>query len=85
MKNLIENATIIYKNGNKKIFEAISISKKGVYTGFIKNSDENKHVFVNNSFIPLDQIENIFVCNKKGKLDLLNIKNNNIGGKKNKI
>jgi len=36
MQNIIENATIIYKNGLKKICEAISITEKGVYTGCIK-------------------------------------------------
>ena len=86
MKDLIENATIIYKNGTKKIFEVISITEKGVYTGFIKDSNDNKEVFVNNSFIPLDQIKNIIICDEKGELNILDfIKNKNIGGKKNKL
>ena len=83
MKDLIENATIIYKNGTKKIFEVISITEKGVYTGFIKNINENKDVFVNNSFIPLDQIKNIIICGEKGELNILDfIKNKNVGGMK---
>ena len=72
MNDLIENATIIYKNGLKKICDAISITEKGVYTGFIKSSNENKEKFVNNSFIPLDQIKKIMIFNENGKLKNLN-------------
>ena len=72
MNDLIENATIVYKNGLKKICEAISITEKGVYTGFIKSSNENKEKFVNNSFIPLDQIKKIMIFNENGKLKNLN-------------
>ena len=72
MNDLIENATIVYKNGFKKICEAISITEKGVYTGFIKSSNENKEEFVNNSFIPLDQIKKIMIFNENGKLKNLN-------------
>ena len=66
MNDLIENATIIYKNGLKKTCEAISITEKGVYTGFIKSS--NNKEFVNNSFIPMDQIKKILVFAENGKL-----------------
>ena len=68
MNDLIENATIIYKNGLKKICDAISITEKGVYTGFIKSSNENKEEFVNNSFIPMDQIKKIMVFTENGNL-----------------
>ena len=45
MKDVIENATIIYKNGLKKIVDALSISEKGVFTGYIKSkSDVDKFV-----------------------------------------
>ena len=72
MNDLIENATIVYKNGFKKICEVISITEKGVYTGFIKSSNANKEEFVNNSFIPLDQIKKIMIFNENGKLKNLN-------------
>ncbi len=68
MNDLIENATIIYKSGLKKICEAISITEKGVYTGFIRSSNENKEEFVNNSFIPMDRIKKIMVFTENGKL-----------------
>ena len=66
MNDLIENATIIYKNGQKKFCDAISITEKGVYSGFIKSS--NNKEFVNNSFIPIDQIKKILVFTENGKL-----------------
>ena len=59
MNQVIENATIIYKNGLKKIYDAISITDKGVYTGEIKNKDKNNMEFVNHSYIPIDQIKKI--------------------------
>ena len=67
MDNLIENATIVYKNGFRKICEVISITDKGVYTGFMKSLGL-KDVFVNNSFIPVDQIRKIIVFNNNGKI-----------------
>lgn len=67
MKDIIENATIEYKNGLKKIFEAVNITEKGVYVGAIRSNNEDEK-FVYNSFIPSDQIRNIFVCDEKGKI-----------------
>jgi hypothetical protein len=66
MKNIIENATIIYKNGLKKIFDAISISDKGVFTGYIKSNSEIEK-FVCYSYIPKDQIEKIMVLNENNQ------------------
>jgi hypothetical protein len=71
MSDLIENATIVYKNGFRRICEVISISEKGVYTGFIKSS-RNKDVFVNNSFIPTDQIRKIIILKRDGKIKNIN-------------
>jgi len=67
MKNIIENATIIQKNGLKKIYDAIQITKKGVYTGFIITKNEDGQVFEDNGFIPHDQIQKITVFNEHGK------------------
>ena len=71
MKNIIENATIVYKSGFRKICEVISITEKGVYAGFIKSS-EKKEVFVNNSFIPIDQIKKIIIFKENGKFKNIN-------------
>ena len=72
MQNIIENATIVYKNGLKKICEAISITERGVYAGYIK--PKNDEEFVNHSFIPKDQIQKIMVFSENGKLKDIEIK-----------
>ena len=71
MNDLIKNATIIYKNGFRRICDVISINEKGVYIGFIKSS-EGKDVFVNNSFIPVDQIKKIIVFKRNGRFRNIN-------------
>ena len=68
MEKIIENATIIHKNGLRKIFNAISIQNKGIYIGFIKNNN-GRPVFVNHSFIPNDRIKKIVFLNNKGNLE----------------
>jgi hypothetical protein len=71
MNDLIKNATIFYKNGFRRICDVISITDKGVYIGFIKSS-EKKDVFVNNSFIPVDQIQKIIVFKSNGRFRNIN-------------
>ena len=71
MQDLVENATIIYKNGLKKIFDAISVTEKGVYTGEIKSLNENREGFIHHSYIPKNQIQKIMVVNEKGKIQRL--------------
>ena len=61
MKDILENVTIIYKNGLREIFNAISIVNRGVYTGQIKKINNNDIEFVNHSFIPKDQIDRILI------------------------
>jgi hypothetical protein len=68
MKNIIENATILHKNGLKQIYDAIYITKKGIYTGCIITKNEDREVFEDHGFIPRDQIEKITVCNEQGKV-----------------
>jgi hypothetical protein len=70
MNYLIKNATIFYKNGFRKICDVISINEKGVYSGFMKTSDD-KDEFVNNSFTPINQIRKIIVINN-GKFKKIN-------------
>ena len=67
MKPIIENATILYKSGGKQMFDAISITKKGIYTGRIIIRDEQEDVFEDHGFIPRDQIDRIMVCNEHKK------------------
>jgi hypothetical protein len=67
MKEIIENATILQKNGVKQIYDAIHITKKGIYTGRAITTAEEGEVFEDHGFIPRDQIEKITVCTKQGK------------------
>ena len=68
MKDIIENAMIIQKSGEKQIYDAIHITKKGVYTGCIIIKREEREEFEDQGFIPRDQIQKITVCSKHGKL-----------------
>ena len=68
MKKIIENATILYKNGLKQIYDAIYITKKGIYTGHIITKKEDGEEFEDYGFIPTDQIERITICNEYGKI-----------------
>lgn len=68
MRNIIENATIIYKNGFKKIVEALSITKNGIFIGKIIQNRKTKDEFINYSFIPRNQINKINFLNEKGEL-----------------
>jgi len=65
MKKLIENATIIYKNGIKELCDAISITEKGVYTGHVNSIAVSEKGFINHSFIPKDQIRKIIIFNEE--------------------
>ena len=67
LKDIIENATITQKNGEKQIYDAIQITKKGIYTGRIILITEEREEFEDYGFIPRDQIQKITVCNKHGK------------------
>ncbi len=67
MKNIIENATIFYKNGMKHIYDAIDITKIGVYTGHIITKHGQENVFEEHGFIPFDQIEKIIIFDEQGK------------------
>ena len=68
MKNIVENATILQKNGVKQIYDAIHITKKGIYTGRVITTSKKREVFEDHGFIPCDQIEKITVYNDHGKL-----------------
>ena len=68
MENVLENATIIQKSGDKLHFDAIVITEKGIYTGWIK-SVNNTQKFEDYHFIPRDQIDKILICNTQGKLE----------------
>lgn len=68
MKHIIENATIFYRGGEKKICDAIRITKKGIYTGCLITKRKQKEIFEDHGFIPRTQIKKIIVFNQHGKI-----------------
>ena len=67
MKNVHQNATIFQKNGLKQLFDAIVITKKGIYTGVMNINNEGTEKFEEYGFIPKSQIEKIMIFNKDGR------------------
>jgi hypothetical protein len=66
MEKIIENAKIIYKNGKKEFYNAITVEENGIYTGNVK--------FINQSYIPKNQIQKIIFLNKNGKSKNIDLK-----------
>jgi len=75
MQNIIENATITYKNGIKELCDAISITEKGVYTGQVNSIAVNEKGFIVHSFVPKDQIRKIIIFNENGESKDIDFKN----------
>jgi len=73
-KNIIENVTLNYKNGEKQLANAIRITDKGIYLCHLLSSNGKVNHFEDHSFIPLDQIEQISFCNDKGKTQDVDLK-----------
>jgi hypothetical protein len=76
MDKIIENATIIYRNGQKEIFDAITLKVNGIYTGHIKLLNEGKKQFINHSYIPKDQVKKISFLTDNGKIKDIDLKEN---------
>jgi len=66
MKKILQKVTIVQKNGDKQIFDAIFITELGIYTGVIKINNNGEENFQEHSFIPLDQIEKITIQDNQG-------------------
>jgi hypothetical protein len=66
MDNIFENTTIIYKNGIKKRYNAISLTNQGIYIGEIQLKEGKNEFFANHTFIPYDQIEKIKFYDENG-------------------
>ena len=65
-KNILENAIVTYVNGEKEIFDAIMITDKGVYTGFIRLNKDHCEEFIDDGLISKENIQKIIVLDKKG-------------------
>ena len=82
MKKIIENGTILFKNGLKKNYNVISLTKTGVYTGYKDLSKTNKEKYIDQGFIPKDQIQKILVLDKHSRLKEIDFEKIFEGGKK---
>jgi hypothetical protein len=81
---VIENVAIIFKDGDKKFFDAVQITNRGVSTGFIKNVHKLKINIIDNLNVKIKEkkrnsydtefIENGFIPKK----NIANLKNGNI-------
>lgn len=68
MEKFIENAIVIQKSGEKQIYDAIQITKKGIVTGRIIKKNDTREVFEDQGFIPNSQIQKIMICTIEGKV-----------------
>lgn len=67
IESIIKNVTIIQKNGEKQLHDAILVTDKGIYTGSINRHKQGAQIFEEYGFIPRSQIERITAYNKQGK------------------
>jgi hypothetical protein len=68
MGDTFDNVTIIFKNGEKKFCDVVTIIDKGVYIGELKSIVEDKLNIINHGYIPKDQIHKIIISNEGGKV-----------------
>ena len=68
MDKILKNATIIYTDGSKENYEAISINSKGIYTGNIESySEKNSELKIfDHRFIPFNNVKKIIYINDEG-------------------
>ncbi|MFE3845529.1 hypothetical protein ACFL1L_01540 [Thermoplasmatota archaeon] len=77
MEKILENVTIYFKNGERECYCAISFRKKGICTGFITNDTDNNLKFIEQGYIPLDQIDKITYSTEDDELKIFNLLENN--------
>ena len=73
MNKIVENVTIYFKNGGRECYNAISFRKKGVCTGHIINDPDSNFKFIEQEYIPLDQIEKITYLSENDELEIVDI------------
>ena len=72
-KKIFKNAIITYVNGEKKIFDAIAVTDKGIYTGIIRVNEDNSEEFIDDGLISKEEIKKIIILDNSGdsqKIDL---------------
>ena len=58
---ILENATVVFNNGEKEILDAVNVNHKGVFTGHLRNHSE----FVEGGGIPANNIKRIIGGKKR--------------------
>ncbi len=61
-----ETVTIFFKNGEREICDAFSITESGVYTAHVSSSSNGLSHAIENGFIPKEQIKRIIISHKDG-------------------
>jgi hypothetical protein len=72
--NFYKNAIIEYNSGEKEIFEAISITNKGIYTGKIRINNNHNLDFIDDGLISKENIKKIIVVDEAGKSQNIDFK-----------
>ena len=68
MEQVIKNAIVLQKNGEKQIYDAVQITKKGIITGRIIKKNDTWEAFEDQGFIPNSQIQKIMIYTIEGKV-----------------
>ena len=71
--NIYKNAIITYYNGEKELFDAISITNKGIYTGVIRKKNQCEE-FIDDGLISKENIKRIIVLDKEGKSHYISLR-----------
>ena len=73
-KKIFKNAIITYINGEKKIFDAIAVTNKGIYTGIIKVNKDNCEKFIDDGLISKEEIKKIVILNNDNNSQKIDLK-----------
>ncbi len=82
-KKIFKNAIITYINGEKKIFDAIAVTEKGIYTGIIRVNKDDSEEFIDDGLISKEEIKKIVVLNNDDNSKKIDLKFKNGGRQKN--
>ena len=76
MVKILENVIIYFKNGTRECHSAISFRKKGICTGHISNEIYDDSKFIEQGYIPLNQIKKITYSKDNNELNVIEINEN---------
>jgi len=58
-KKLLKNASVVYSDGNREVFEAIQVTDRGIIIGRFYTEENGREEFVSFGFIPWSSIKQI--------------------------